>query len=171
MNRHNVIDELQSIQSRLYRVARRILVSHEESQDCVQDVMVKILERKEIAEQAKSIEAYAITMVKNQSIDRLKSKQDGFLRIEEASLEDLVSKEEELDKTFSSSQRLQKVNDAVQHLPKKQRLVWQLRDVEGYDFEEIESIMDMNASAVRVTLSRARKAIRTQILGENENES
>ncbi len=171
MNQHKVIDQLQSIQSRLYRVAKRILVSHEESQDCVQDVMVKILERKEIAEQAKSIEAYAITMVKNQSIDRLKSKQDGFLRIEEASLEDLVSKEEELDKTFSSSQRLQKVNDAVQHLPKKQRLVWQLRDVEGYDFEEIESIMDMNASAVRVTLSRARKAIRTQILGENENES
>lgn len=171
MNQHKVIDQLQSIQSRLYRVAKRILVSHEESQDCVQDVMVKILERKEIAEQAKSIEAYAITMVKNQSIDRLKSKPDGFLRIEEASLEDLVSKEEELDKTFSSSQRLQKVNDAVQHLPKKQRLVWQLRDVEGYDFEEIESIMDMNASAVRVTLSRARKAIRTQILGENENES
>jgi RNA polymerase sigma factor (sigma-70 family) len=171
MNRHNVIDELQSIQSRLYRVARRILVSHEESQDCVQDVMVKILERKEIAEQAKSIEAYAITMVKNQSMDRLKSKQAGFLRIEEGRLEDVASTEEELDETFSSAQRLRKVDDAVQHLPEKQRLVWQLRDVEGYDFEEIESIMEMNTSAVRVTLSRARKAIRTQILGENENES
>ena len=171
MNHYKVIDELQSIQSRLYRVARRILVSNEESQDCVQDVMVKILERQEIAEQAKSIEAYAITMVKNQSMDRLKSKQAGFLRIEESRLEDVVSEEDELDETFSSTQRLRKVDEAVQHLPEKQRLVWQLRDVEGYDFEEIESIMDMNASAVRVTLSRARKAIRTQILGKDENES
>jgi RNA polymerase sigma factor (sigma-70 family) len=95
MNQYKVIDELQSIQSRLYRVARRILVSHEESQDCVQNVMVKILERKEIAEQVKSIEAYAITMVKNQSMDRLKSKQAGFLRIEEGCLEDVVSAEDE----------------------------------------------------------------------------
>ncbi|MEK9750880.1 MAG: sigma-70 family RNA polymerase sigma factor [Flavobacteriaceae bacterium] len=171
MNQNKVIDELQSIQSRLYRIARRILVSHEESQDCVQDVILKIIERKEIAKQAKNIEAYAITMVRNQGMDRLKSKQAGFLRIEEGLLEDVISAEEELDETFSSVQRLRKVDDAVQHLPEKQRLVWQLRDVEGYDFEEIESIMDMNASAVRVTLSRARKAIRTQILGENENKS
>jgi RNA polymerase sigma-70 factor (ECF subfamily) len=35
-----------------------------------------------------------------------------------------------------------------------------MRDVEQYEFEEIAKILDMNESAIRVALSRARKTIR-----------
>jgi len=41
--------------------------------------------------------------------------------------------------------------------------VIQLRDIEQYDLEEIAKMLEMNNTAVRVTLSRARKTIREQL--------
>ena len=74
---------IKDIEVRLYRVARRILISHEEAQDSVQEVVIKIWERNDIRAKAKNIEAYAMTMIKNHCLDRLKSKQANFLRLED----------------------------------------------------------------------------------------
>ena len=46
----------------------------------------------------------------------------------------------------------------------QQKIILQLRDIEQYDFEEIGKMLDMNNTAVRVALSRARKAIREQLV-------
>ncbi len=48
-------------------------------------------------------------------------------------------------------------------LPHQQKMVIQLRDIEQYELDEIADMLDMNNTAVRVTLSRARKAIREQL--------
>ena len=56
------------------------------------------------------------------------------------------------------------VQRIMDELPEQQRMVLQLRDVEAYDYEEIEKLMDMKPTAVRVTLSRARKAVREKLL-------
>jgi RNA polymerase sigma-70 factor (ECF subfamily) len=159
---------IKDIEVRLYRVARRILISHEEAQDSVQEVVIKIWERKDIRAQAKNIEAYAMTMIKNHCLDRLKSKQANFLRLEDEFADQLDSTDDTLSAQNDTEERLRSVEKVVNLLPEKQRTVWQLRDVEGYSFEEIETIMDMNATAVRVTLSRARKEIRNQISKQYE---
>ena len=49
-------------------------------------------------------------------------------------------------------------------LPEQQKMVLQLRDIEQYDFEEIGKMLDMNMTAVRVALSRARKTVREQLI-------
>ena len=38
-----------------------------------------------------------------------------------------------------------------------------MRDIEQYDFEEIAKMLDMNETAIRVALSRARKTIREKM--------
>ena len=48
-------------------------------------------------------------------------------------------------------------------LPEQQRLIVQLRDIEQYEFEEIAKMLDMNETAVRVALSRARKTLREEM--------
>ena len=109
-----------------------------------------------------------MTMIKNHCLDRLKSKQANFLRLEDDFADQLDSIDETLSAQNDIEERLRSVEKAVNILSEKQRTVWQLRDVEGYSFEEIEAIMDMNATAVRVTLSRARKEIGTQIAKQYE---
>ena len=42
-------------------------------------------------------------------------------------------------------------------------MVMQLRDIEHYEFSDIAKVLDMKETAVRVTLSRARKTIREQL--------
>ena len=48
-------------------------------------------------------------------------------------------------------------------LPEQQRMIVQLREVEQYEFEEIAKMLDMNETAVRVALSRARKTLRDEM--------
>jgi RNA polymerase sigma-70 factor (ECF subfamily) len=52
----------------------------------------------------------------------------------------------------------------MEQLPEQQKMVLQLRDVEQYDFEEICELLDMKPTAVRVTLSRARKTVREKLI-------
>ena len=66
---------------RLYRLAKRILVSKDEAEDAVQEVFLKLWNGKESIENYKNPEAFAITMTKNYCLDRLKSKQASNLKI------------------------------------------------------------------------------------------
>ena len=52
----------------------------------------------------------------------------------------------------------------ISELPERQRIVIHLRDVEGYEFEEIARIIESDETSVRVNLSRARKRIKEQLL-------
>jgi RNA polymerase sigma-70 factor (ECF subfamily) len=59
---------------------------------------------------------------------------------------------------------MEKVRSIIETLPETQKLVMHLRDVEEMEFEEIASIMELNANAVRVNLSRARKQVRDELI-------
>ena len=56
------------------------------------------------------------------------------------------------------------MNTIINSLPEQQKMIIQLREIEGYEFEEIATITDMNINAVRVALSRARKAIKEELV-------
>ena len=51
----------------------------------------------------------------------------------------------------------------MQELPEQQRMILQMREVEDYDYAEIAAILEMNETAVRVALSRARKTLRERM--------
>ena len=52
------------------------------------------------------------------------------------------------------------VEKIIDKLPEQQKLIVQMREIEQYEFEEIAKILEMNETAIRVALSRARKTIR-----------
>ena len=51
----------------------------------------------------------------------------------------------------------------IRQLPKKQQQVMLLRDVEGFDYQEIEKLTGQKVVHIRVLLNRARKQIRQQL--------
>ena len=153
------IETVHQIEQKLYRIAKRLLVSHEEAQDATQEVLVKVWQRSSELSHVKSIEAYAMTMVKNYCYDRLKSKQASNMSIEYS----IHDKSHDQSAAFESKDRLSFVEKIVNNLPDKQKLIWQLRDVEGATFEEIAEVVQMEPTAIRVTLSRARKKIKESL--------
>ncbi len=55
----------------------------------------------------------------------------------------------------------------IENLPEQQKLIIQLRDVEQYEFDEISKMLNLKPTAVRVSLSRARKIIREQLIKQH----
>jgi RNA polymerase sigma-70 factor (ECF subfamily) len=77
-------------------------------------------------------------------------------------------KEPSLESQLEAKDSLDWVEKAINELPEQQKLIIQMRDVEEYDFEEIAKIMEMNETAIRVALSRARKTIRAFMVKTND---
>jgi len=101
-----------------------------------------------------------MTMTKNFCLDKLKSKQAQNLKIVHSNYQD---KNVSLQKQVEMNDSVDWVGKIIEELPEQQKLVLQLRDIEQYDFEEIEKVLGMKSTAVRVALSRARKTIREKL--------
>lgn len=146
---------------KLFRLAKRLLVSTEEAEDATQEVLLKLWSRNSTMEKYKNVEAFAMTMTKNFCLDRLKSKQAGHLTLVHSNYGETDSS---LQKQVEARDSVNWVQKIMEGLPEQQKMVLQLRDVEEYDFEEIAELLDMTPTTVRVTLSRARKTVREQLL-------
>lgn len=145
---------------KVFRLAKRLLVSTEEAEDATQEVMIKLWKNKKNIKNYKNVEAFSMTMTKNFCYDKLKSKQAQNLKIVHNNYEDT---QVGLQKQLEDSDSLDWVGKIMNGLPKQQKLIVQLRDIEQYEFKEIAQMLDMNETAIRVALSRARKTIKEQL--------
>lgn len=157
MNQNEFVQLVTPFKDKLFRLAKRLLVSTEEAEDATQEVLVKLWSKNGNLAEYGSVEAFAMTMTKNYCLDQLKSKRTGNLKIVHTNY---VDREPGLEKKMEDLDSLNWVEKIMDKLPVQQRLIIQMRDIEQYEFEEIAKILDMNESAIRVALSRARKTIR-----------
>ena len=161
MNQTAFLNLVLPFKDKLYRLAKRLLVSNEEAEDATQEILLKLWKNKTKISSYKNVEAFAMTMTKNYCFDRLKSKQAQNLRIVHSNYKD---ESVELQKKIEHQDSLAWVDKLMQQLPSQQRMVMQLRDIEQYEFSDIAKVLEMKETAVRVTLSRARKTIREQLI-------
>lgn len=64
-------------------------------------------------------------------------------------------------------EHMQRINEMIAALPEKQRQVIHLRDVEGYSYNEICEILELDMNQVKVNLFRARNAVREKFIKIN----
>ncbi|MFH1296610.1 MAG: sigma-70 family RNA polymerase sigma factor [Bacteroidota bacterium] len=160
MNLQEFVSQVVPLKNKLFRFAKRYLEQKEEAEDVVQEVFIKLWTRRDKLDEYRSVEALAMITTKNMCLDRIKTKRFPVDPIDDHQrfLENLP---EEQKKDYSDE--IYKVRQVMKSLPRQQQMIMQLRDIEGYDFESIAEIMEMNENAVRVNLSRARKHIRELI--------
>jgi RNA polymerase sigma-70 factor (ECF subfamily) len=149
---------------KVFRLAKRLLVSSEEAEDATQELYFKLWKNKGKLANYKNVEAFAMTMTKNYCFDRLKSKQASNLTLVHSNYKE---KETGLETKIEQQDSVSQVHELIAKLPEQQKLVIQLRDIEQYDFDEIAKMLDMKPTAVRVTLSRARKTIREELVKQH----
>ena len=161
MNQKEFVQLITPFKDKVFRLAKRLLISTEEAEDASQEILVKLWSKNEDLVEYNSIEALAMTMTKNYCLDQLKSKRASNLKIIHSNYAD---REPSLLQKVEDSDSLNWVEKIINELPESQRLIIQLRDIEQYEFEEIAKIVDMNETAIRVALSRGRKTIREFML-------
>ncbi|HLU87209.1 MAG TPA: sigma-70 family RNA polymerase sigma factor [Taishania sp.] len=141
---------------KLFRFAKRMLISHDEAFDTVQDVMMHLWQMRDELNKYKNIEAFCMQCVKNACLNRLKRQEV----VEEHQLH--IIRNTSYDHAGADNTK-EVILELINELPEKQRMAIHLRDVEEYDFAEIAEIMEMEENAVRINVMRARQKIKVQL--------
>jgi RNA polymerase sigma factor (sigma-70 family) len=151
------------LKNKLFRLAKRLLEDHEDAQDVVQEVFIKLWNQRGKLDEYRSVEALAVVMTRNMCLDKLKAKKYPVENLEniQAEIQDFSS-----EPPADLSEVVSRIREIIRTLPEQQKTIMQLRDIEGYDFEEIAGMLNMNENAVRVNLSRARKRVRDILISQ-----
>jgi len=160
VNQKEFLETILPCKDKLFRLAKRLLVSKDEAEDAVQEVFLKLWKGREKIQNYKSPEAFAITMTKNYCLDRLKSRQASNLKIVHSNYKN----SENIERNLEASEGVELVTRIMKTLPEKQKIIMQLRDIEQFEFAEISQMLEINETAIRVALSRARKVVREQLI-------
>ncbi|QED37231.1 sigma-70 family RNA polymerase sigma factor [Antarcticibacterium arcticum] len=161
MKQTTFIRLIDPVKDKMYRLALRLLTSREAAEDAIQEVLLKLWSRNDKLKHYANLEAFAMTVTKNHCLDQLKLKQNNNLKIVHSNYD---NNQTNIHVQLEYSDELEQVERILKSLPEQQKLIFQLRDVEQYDYEEISEITQMNETAIRVALSRARKKIREELL-------
>ncbi len=159
--------ELLPKKDKLFRLAIFLLKNREEAEDTVQEVYLKLWDMKERLGKYNNLEAVMMTMTRNRCLDKLKTKREKF-----GSLNEGVNHQPYTSPMEHSIQHdmVMQVKTLMERLPEQQKTILHLRDVEGYEYNEIREVTGFDLNYIRVNLSRARKSIRESLIKLEENE-
>ena len=147
MTQAEFLNIVMPFKDKVFRLAKRLLVSQEEAEDATQEILLKLWNNKQKISEYKNVEAFSMTMTKNFCLDKLKSKHAQNLKIVHSNYQD---KNVSLQKQVELNDSVSWVSRIMEELPEQQKIIMQLRDIEQYDFDEIAKMLDMNPTAVRV---------------------
>jgi RNA polymerase sigma factor (sigma-70 family) len=154
------------VKNKLFRFAFRLLGSSEEAKDVVQEVFLKVWNGRDRIDEVQNIEAWCMRITRNLSLDRLRFKKrratNPIEEGQEIRMETLSPHEK-----AEIHESMERINDMIAALPEKQRQVIHLRDIEGYSYNEICDILELDMNQVKVNLFRARTAVREKLVKIN----
>ena len=154
-------DDVLPLKDKIFRLALRITLSRAEAEDIVQDVLIKVWNRRDDLAEVDSIEAYSLTVCRNLSLDRLQRKENDIVNLDFAPPTEADDAPPVLQ--MIRNERFDNIKRLIERLPIPQRAAMQLRDMEGKTYKEISAITGQTEEQVKVNIFRARQYIRKQI--------
>lgn len=154
-------EDVLPLKNKIFRLALRITLNKAEAEDIVQDVLIRVWNKRNELEQMESIEAYSLTICRNLALDRSERKETLNIALDDAP--QISSDEVQPDKLLINDERLQMIAKMFDSLPPQQRIAMQLRDIEGKSYKEVAAITGQSEEQVKVNIFRARKNIRLQM--------
>ena len=154
-------DDVLPLKDKIFRLALRITLSRAEAEDIVQDVLIKVWNRRDDLAEVDSIEAYSLTVCRNLSLDRLQRKENDNVHLDDAPPTEADDAPPDLQ--MIRNERIDNIKRLIERLPIPQRAAMQLRDMEGKTYKEISAITGQTEEQVKVNIFRARQYIRKQI--------
>ena len=157
-------EKIVTMRRRLMLTAMRYLQQKEDAEDAVQEVMLRLWTVRSRLSSIAAPEAFAMQMLVNICIDRLRARKT------------TVSPDDcepglDLETPYSALERhdaVELVGRIIDRLPCVQRTVIRMRDIEGYELEEIATVTGARIGTVRVNLSRARKKVAEEFINANK---
>ena len=162
MKEYSFQTDVLPLKNELFRMALRITQNRAEAEDVVQETMLKVWNRREQWSQLESMEAFCLTICRNQALDKIR-RMDNQAQSLDATIDPIdLSHSANPEEQTVQRDRIQLVRRLISQLPEKQRSCMQLRDIEGKSYKDIATILDLNEQQVKINIFRARQTIKEQ---------
>lgn len=156
------------LRERLLQISSRLTEDRADAEDIVQEVLLRLWNIRDRLDAYHSVEALAVQVTKNLSLDRLRTRKRPEGEVELLVLDsNAKNPAEQLEERDSAAC----IRRLIDRLPPLQQTIIRMKDVEGYEIAEIAGITGTTPEAIRVNLSRGRKKIREQFLQLNQQQN
>jgi RNA polymerase sigma-70 factor (ECF subfamily) len=156
---------LRKYQERLYWHIRRMVVEHEDANDVLQNTCIKIYKGIGKFKGNSQLYTWLYRIASNEAITYLKKQQrlkSTSLSDEETNLENKLK----ADAFFDGDEIQRKLQAAIQTLPEKQRLVFNMRYFDEMSYKDISASLNTSVGALKASYHHAVKKIETYLKGE-----
>lgn len=154
---------VEKFQSSMYWHIRRMVVSHEDAEDVLQETLIKIFRYMDDFRNESSLSTWIYRITTNECIRFLNKKKEAFISAEEVQT-DLMNKlmaSEYVDYDDAMAVKFQK---AILTLPEKQRLVFNLRYYDELKYEEISEITGTKVETLKANYHFAKEKIKEYMI-------
>ena len=154
---------IKKYQERLYWHIRRMIVDHDDTNDVLQNMFIKVWKGLENFREDSQLYTWLYRIATNESLTFL-SQQKKRSSVSLSDVETGLSNKLKSDTNFDANKLEWKLQLGIQNLPEKQRLVFNLRYYDEMPYEEMSRILDTSEGALKASYHHAAKKIEEFIL-------
>jgi RNA polymerase sigma-70 factor (ECF subfamily) len=154
-------------QEKVYWIARRVVGTHADADDVVQDVFVKVYERLKDFRAESGFYTWLYRITVNVSLNALRKKRvRDFIQYDE--MEDILESDGgSADKPVLDDEYLRILEEAIRRLPAKQKLVFTMRYYDEVSYDEMAKILNKSVGGLKANYFHALKKIQTYVKNES----
>ncbi len=149
-------------EKKVFGIIYQITKNQNEIEDLAQEVFIKIYKNIDKFQGNSSLYTWIYKITVNLCLDELRKKKEVIYLDEKISVNDseielqLPSKEKNQEQQYEEKELKEKMQNAIDKLPDKQKMMIILRDIKGLTYEEISEITDIKLGTVKSQINRAR---------------
>jgi RNA polymerase sigma-70 factor (ECF subfamily) len=139
---------------RLYWHVRRFLCSHDDTDDLLQDIMIKIWTALPTFRGESKLYTWIYRIATNEVLNHLRKQRFKAL-VSLDSATSILERKIDDDAYFNGDEMQRELHKAIQRLPEKQRVVFNLRYFEEMKYDEISEITGTSVGALKASYHHA----------------
>ena len=154
---------IKKYQEKLYWHIRRIVVDHDDTNDVLQNVFIRVWNGLENFREDSQLYTWLYRIATNECLTFLE-KEKKRAAVSLSDVESGLSEKVKADKDFDATKLEWKLQVAIQQLPEKQRIVFTLRYYDEMPYEEMSRVLETSEGALKASYHHAVKKIEDYIL-------
>jgi RNA polymerase sigma-70 factor (ECF subfamily) len=154
---------IKKYQEKLYWHIRRMVVDHDDANDVLQNVLIRVWKGLENFREDSQLYTWLYRIGTNESLTFLEQ-QKKKAAISFSDVESGLSNKIKADQNFDANKLEWKLQLAIQQLPEKQRVVFSLRYYEEMPYEEMSRVLETSEGALKASYHHAVKKVEDYII-------
>lgn len=158
-------------EKRMYAVCLRMCGNHEDAQDCLQEAMLRVFRAISGFKGQASFSTWVYRVTMNTCLDELRRRKNKQTSSLDSLLDAGWSPSDEMDtpeRHAIAAEKQEAIRNTISELPEDMRSAIILRDIQGFSYDEIARILEINVGTIKSRISRGREKLRERFLARAE---